>query len=158
MTAVADGPITSWSPVTWHALLGEQPTVTRTFARDVSRGSTIVFAPTRRLGACQLPTNVVRRGAGAGAGVCATRLVGVGVARGRGARADADGVIAPEPVRNGLCVFAAGDAADSANGRAVVVADGDAGVGEGAADGDISAGPLAIGVGHALTTGAGDAG
>ena len=149
---VADGSITSWSPVTWHALLGEQPTVTRTFARDVSRGSTIVFAPTCRLGACHPPTNVVRRDAGAG--VCAARLVGVGVARGRGARVDADGDVAPEPVRAGLFVFAAGDVDDSVDGRAVVVADGDAGVSEGVADGDISAGSAAIGVGHALMSGA----
>jgi hypothetical protein len=88
--------------------------------------------------------------------------VGVGVARGRGARVDADGDVTPEPVRTGLFVFAAGDADDSAVGRAGVVADGDAGasvgVGEGVADGDISAGSAAIGVGHALMSVADDAG
>ncbi|HAN72708.1 MAG TPA: hypothetical protein DCQ36_14115 [Actinobacteria bacterium] len=154
MTVAADGSMMSWSPVTWHALLGEQPTVTRTFARDVSRGSTSVFAPTCRLGACHPPRNVVRRGAGAG--VCVGRLVGVGVVRGRGARVDVDGDVAPEPVRTGPLVFGAGDVDAAAVRRAVAVADGDSGVG--VADGNISAGPVAIGVGHALTSGAGDAG
>jgi hypothetical protein len=83
VTAVADGSITSWSALIWHALLGEHPTVTRTVARDVNRGTAIVFAPTRRLGACHPPAVTVRRNFGAGA----VRRVGVGVAVGRGARA-----------------------------------------------------------------------
>jgi hypothetical protein len=83
VTAVADGSITNWSPLIRHALLGEQPTVTRTVARDVNRGTAIVFAPTRRLGACHPPVALVRRGDGAGA----ARRAGVGVAVGRGTRA-----------------------------------------------------------------------
>jgi hypothetical protein len=85
VTAVADGSITNWSPLIRHALLGEQPTVTRTVARDVNRGTAIVFAPTPKFGACHLPVAIVRRGDAVGAG--AVRRVGVGVAVGRGARA-----------------------------------------------------------------------
>lgn len=75
--------MTSASPVTWHAMLGEHPTVTRTVAPDVSLGTVIGFAPARRSGALHPPVTAVRRGAGTGA----ARRVGAGVAAGRGARA-----------------------------------------------------------------------
>lgn len=93
MTEVAAESITSWSPDTWQVLLGEHPTVTRTRAAESNRGSTIVFAPTCRLGACHPPSTVVRCGAllttgGVAAG--AGRWVGAGVAGGRGARVARD--------------------------------------------------------------------
>ena len=53
--------MTSWSALTWQALLGEQPTVTRTCAPEFSRGGRIVFAPACSVGADQFPTTLVVR-------------------------------------------------------------------------------------------------
>jgi hypothetical protein len=61
VTDAAVESMTSWSALTWHALLGEHPTVTRTRAPELSRGSRIVFAPACSFGADQLSTTLVRR-------------------------------------------------------------------------------------------------
>jgi len=168
VTAVAAGSITSWSPVTWQALLGEQPTVTRTVAPEVRRGSAIVFAPTCRSGARHSPSVEVRRGAAAGRrAVVAAR---VGVARGRGARV-APGA-GPDPARTGSRVdvadevvvgsldrraFVAGDALADGAGDALADGAGDE-LGSAPGDGVKPTGRVATGVGHALMDRAGDAG
>ena len=138
MTAVAALSITSWSPLTWHALLGEHPTVTRTVAREVSRGRAIVFAPTCRLGACQPPVTVVGRGAGAG------RRVVVGVAVGRGAReARADCPAAARAVARGRGAVGVGGTTGDALGVGIVA---------------VAMGLVAIGVGHGTGDATRDAG
>ena len=76
--------IVSVDPVMAHPALGLQPTVTDTFAPEVSRGVVMELAPTRSTGAAHAPVTKVLRavglGRGRGAGVCPTsRRPGVGV-------------------------------------------------------------------------------
>lgn len=82
VTDAADGAITSWSPDTWQALLGEHATVTWARAPDVSRGIAITFAPGCRVGARHVPTTPVIRCARVGAGTARAGVPALAAGRG----------------------------------------------------------------------------